>query len=236
MFVTMIPTTAAVCTALLVLSSRQKNHPKIESIIDAWARAWFMTSGATITVSGAHHVDTTRSYVAVANHSSAFDIMANFVALPIPIRYLAKTELFRIPLFGPTLRAIGIVEIDRTAGTVVHEQINRSAREAIELGRSLMIYPEGTRPRDGVMKPFKKGAFTIATSMDLPVLPVAIRGSRAVWGPGQRFIHPGPIEVEIFPPVETAELGHGDVETLRASIESLLVGAVGSSVDDSDQS
>ena len=177
---------------------------------------------ATLEVRGLEHVDTSRSYVVVSNHLSGFDIMAHFAALPIPIRFLAKTELFKIPIFGRAMRAIGIVEVNRGAGRSIHEHINTTATDAVAKGRSLIIYPEGTRPRDGVMQQFKKGAFTIATSMDLPVLPAAITGSREVWAPGSKILRPGTITVTIMPEIPTATMGPNDVENLRKQVHTQI--------------
>ena len=204
------------------MAARRADDPKIERAVRSWGQMWFKVSGATLTVSGAEYLDPGRSYVIVSNHQSAFDIFSHFIVFPLPIRYLAKKELFRIPIFGNALRAIGVVEVDRQAGGSIHAHINRSASEAVALGRSLIIYPEGTRPRDGVLRPFKKGAFTIAASMELPIVPTAIRGSRDVWRPGAKLIRPGPIHVEIFPPIETAGIRGIGVNDLRTEVHRLI--------------
>lgn len=218
----MIPATAAYAALVWLLAVRRADDPRIESAAKSWAQQWFRLSGATLSVSGTENVDPSRSYVIVSNHQSAFDIFSHFIVFPLPIRYLAKKELFRIPIFGSALRAIGIVEVDRMAGGSVHAHINRSAKEAINLGRSLIVYPEGTRPRDGVMRPFKKGAFTIAASMGTPILPTAITGSRKVWRPTTRVIRPGHIHVEIYPPIETAGLTGKEIDELRDRVHSII--------------
>ncbi len=110
--------------------------------------------------------------------------MACLLAVPLPIRFLAKKELFRVPVLAQGMRMVGIIEVDREARGAVHSEVNRQSRELIEKGRSLIIYAEGTRPRNGVMKPFKKGAFTMAISSGLPVLPLSIHGSYEAWPPG----------------------------------------------------
>jgi len=218
----MLPATAVYAAVIWAIAARRADDPKIESALRSWARMWFTVSGASLRVTGKEHVDPARSYVIVSNHLSAFDIFSHFIALPVPIRYLAKKELFRIPIFGSALRAIGVVEVDRRAGGSVHADINRSAHLAVGYGRSLIIYPEGTRARDGVMRPFKKGAFTIASSMSLPVLPTAITGSREVWNPGGKIVRPGVVHVEIFPPIETAGMRGEQVDALRDRVHSLI--------------
>ncbi len=165
------------------------------------------TSGCPLEVQGAELVDPKRSYVVVANHLSVLDIMACFLAVPVPIRFLAKKELFRIPILAPAMRAIGIVEVDRSARSAIHEQVNRQARELVASGRSLIIYPEGTRSRDGELRPFKKGAFTMAVAGGIPVLPLTIAGTYRAWPPGRLLVTGGrTIKAVIDPPIETAGL------------------------------
>ena len=147
------------------------SSPLIEKIIRGWSRVWLAASGTKLEVEGAENIDPSRSYVVVANHLSALDIMACLLAVPLPIRFLAKKELFRVPVLAQGMRMVGIIEVDREARGAVHAEVNRQSRELIEKGRSLIIYAEGTRPRNGVMKPFKKGAFTMAIRSGLPVLP-----------------------------------------------------------------
>jgi 1-acyl-sn-glycerol-3-phosphate acyltransferase len=89
--------------------------------------------------------------VVVANHLSALDIMACLLAVPLPIRFLAKKELFRVPVLAQGMRLVGIIEVDREARGAIHSEVNRQSRDLIEKGRSLIIYAEGTRPRNGVM-------------------------------------------------------------------------------------
>jgi 1-acyl-sn-glycerol-3-phosphate acyltransferase len=84
-------------------------------ITDRWSRLWLGAAGVDLRVVGGENVDPDRSYVVVANHSSNLDIMACFLALPLPIRFLAKKELFRLPLLATAMRDIGIVEVDRQA-------------------------------------------------------------------------------------------------------------------------
>jgi 1-acyl-sn-glycerol-3-phosphate acyltransferase len=179
-------------------------------------------------VRGLEHVVRGVSYVVVANHRSNIDVMVGFAALPIPIRYLAKQELFRVPILAQAMRAIGIVEVDRqkARGAAAIESVNRQSAAVIERGHSLIIYPEGTRSRDGAPKPFKKGAFTMAAAAGMPVLPVAIAGSRHVWRPGRPWIHPGTVVVTVDPPMATSgpdALDAGDIrERAREIIESHL--------------
>ena len=162
----------------------------------------------------------------VSNHQSSFDIFVHFAVMPVPIRFLAKTELFKIPLFGTAMRKFGIVEVDRSAGRAAHQAVNQGAAEAMRLGRSLMIYPEGTRSRDGTMLPFKKGAFYIARNLRLPVLPVAITGTRAIWEPGSKLMRSGSVKVTVMEPISTEGLNLRDIDGLRNQAFAMIAGVV----------
>ena len=196
--------------------------PFIDAVIRGWSRAWLVSSGTRLVVEGAENIDPTRSYVVVANHLSALDIMACLLAVRVPIRFLAKTELYKVPVLAQGMRAVGIVEVDRAARGAIHADVNRQGRELISRGQSLIIYAEGTRPRDGVMKPFKKGAFTMAISGQLPVLPLSIHGSYQAWKPGSPWIHGGTIQVVIDPAVETTGMTAANRTALRDQVRGLI--------------
>ena len=208
--------------SVIILALINDTSPWIERVIRTWSRAWLWASGAKLTVEGVEHVDDQRSYVVVANHLSTLDIMACFLAVRLPIRYLAKTELFKIPVLAQGMRAAGIIEVDREARGAIHQKVNRQAKELIDKKRSLIIYAEGTRPRDGSLKPFKKGAFTMAISSGLPVLPVTIHGTYEAFPPGQVWVRGGPVRVVIDPPIETSDLSLSDTTPLRDQTYALI--------------
>jgi 1-acyl-sn-glycerol-3-phosphate acyltransferase len=226
--VTLIAAPTVVIIAAFTDSSRW-----IDRVIRLWSRAWLAASGTKLTIVGKENVDPDESYVVVCNHLSTLDIMACFIAVPLPIRYLAKKELFRIPLLAQGMRAIGIIEVDRSARSAVHAEVNRRAKDLVEKGRSLIIYPEGTRPRDGVLDPFKKGAFTMAISSHLPVLPVAIHGTYQAWRPGTLWVKGGEVTVIVDKPIATDGLGQPDSGDLTSQVYRIIadhVGAMGGAI------
>jgi 1-acyl-sn-glycerol-3-phosphate acyltransferase len=196
--------------------------PRIERVIHWWSRAWLRASGTKLTVEGQDNIATDRSYVVVSNHLSTLDIMVCFLAVPLPIRYLAKKELFRIPLLAQAMRAVGIIEVDRAARGAVHSSVNRQAKGLIEHNRSLIIYAEGTRPRDGVMKPFKKGAFTMAIASKLPVLPLSLHGTYEAAVPGKPWFQGGPVTAIVDPPVETEGMTQANADALRDLVQEII--------------
>jgi 1-acyl-sn-glycerol-3-phosphate acyltransferase len=209
-------------TTILVLGLINPTSPAIERVASWWSRMWLASSGTKLSVEGQENVDPSRSYIVVANHLSTLDIMVCFIAVPLPIRYLAKKELFRIPLFAQAMRAMGIIEVDRGARSSIHSSVNRQAKDLIAHKRSLIIYPEGTRPRDGVMKPFKKGAFTIAISSQLPILPVSIHGTYEAAAPGKPWFRGGPVTAIIDPAIPTAGMTQADADALRDQVREII--------------
>lgn len=226
-FAIAIPFTAICALIVVLVTFVRPTSPVLDRVARIWARTWCLASGVKLVVEGLEHVTPNTGYVVVSNHLSAFDIFAHFAAMPVPIRFLAKSELFRIPLFGAAMRRIGMVEVDRGAGRAAHYAINEGARRTMDRGWSLMIYPEGTRPRDGVLLPFKKGAFSIARKVGAPILPTAIIGSREVWKPKTKLIRPGRITVKIMAPIPTEGMMIYELEGLRNQVYDQVREALG---------
>ncbi len=226
-FIVAVPVTALLAVMVVLYTLIRPTGPILEWIPRFWGKMWCRLSGVKVVVRGLEEVDPQGSYVVISNHRSSFDIFAHFAALPFPIRFLAKAELFKIPLFGTAMRRIGIIEVDRGAGRAAHRSVNRAAAKNLSLGRSLMIYPEGTRSRDGTLGPFKKGAFVIARNLGVPVLPTAIKGSRSVWAPGAKLIRPGRIDFVVLPAISTqstklrdmADLSHQAFAGIAAALD-----------------
>ncbi len=208
--------------SVMAIALVKDTAPAIDKIILFWSKTWLVTSGTKLTVEGAEHIDHEVSYIVVANHLSTLDIMVCFLATRLPIRYLAKKELFQIPILAQGMRAVGIIEVDRQARGSIHATVNRQAKQLIENRRSLIIYPEGTRPRDGVMKQFKKGAFTMAIAGGLPILPMSIHGTYEAATPGRPWFRGGAVKVVIDPPISTSDMTPADTSALRDQARSII--------------
>jgi 1-acyl-sn-glycerol-3-phosphate acyltransferase len=131
-----------------------------------------------------------------ANHESALDILAVVQSIPRGVRFVAKRELFRIPVFGWYLRLGGHVEVDRRD----HDRAVASlaiAADKVRAGASLIVFPEGTRSPDGRVQPFKQGPFVIAVRSGVPVVPVAVTGAAGVNPKARIAVRPGTIRVTI---------------------------------------
>jgi 1-acyl-sn-glycerol-3-phosphate acyltransferase len=168
-----------------------------------WGRIGLLLAGVRLTVAGREHLADRGPVIYMANHVSNFDILALYAGLPGQFRWMAKIELFRIPLFGFAMRRAGYIPVDRSN----RKNSVLSMREAvrrIERGTSVVIFPEGTRSPDGTLQAFKTGSFTLALMAQVPVAPIAITGSGDVMPKHSRWIRGGHVTLTILPPVETA--------------------------------
>ena len=149
--------------------------------------------------------------VIMANHSSFLDIVACFVSSPTPIVYLAKASLRKVPLLGSANARVGTVFVNRGNKTSAFKAI-KTLVKTVKSGRSVVVFPEGTRSKDGKLKPFKKGGFHLAVQASAPVIPVHINGTYKRLPPGNFSIKKlnYPIIVRYGDPIES-----NDVEELR---------------------
>ena len=125
-----------------------------------------------IFVKSVYENEKNKSYVVVSNHPSTLDIFTHITALPVSIRFLTKSELFRIPIFGRVLKVLGLPKIDRENASANFNKINDSINKVIENKNSIMIFPEGKRSNQKELLPFKKGAAFISKDFNLPIIPV----------------------------------------------------------------
>jgi len=164
--------------------------------------------------------------VITPNHASHFDIAALLGWLPGQNRFAAKKELFGEPVLGLVMRTLGMIPIDRENPAESIELLKKIERRGSG-AFSLIIFPEGTRSDDGRMRPFKKGAFTLAIQLRRSIVPIAIHGSSGVMPKGKYLsIRPGTVVVEVLPAIDTAGLGHDDRDRLRARVEAQIAARI----------
>jgi 1-acyl-sn-glycerol-3-phosphate acyltransferase len=191
-----------------------------------WSRGVMASSGVRLRVKSHATFDPKQPYVVMPNHLSSVDIWSVFLAVPVPLRFIAKKQLGQIPLFGWAMRAGRFIFIDRQNATSARRSIDQAATR-IRNGSSVVIFPEGTRSRDGKLGPFKKGGFHLAVNSGAQIVPVAIRGSREVMPRGALVMRPGLVEIEIGAPIPTAGLGPEDREALRVQVRARVAEMLG---------
>lgn len=187
-----------------------------------WANSILWVSGAKVTVQGAEKLNSKKSCIYMANHQSNADIPVVLGRLPVQFRWLAKEELFKIPLFGRAMRGVGYISIDRSNRKKAFESLKRAA-DTIRNGTSVLIFPEGTRSPDGRILPFKKGGFILAVDSGVPIVPVIIHGTRKITPKGNFLIHPAPIVIQILDPVETADYTRKQKDELLEKIRTIFI-------------
>jgi 1-acyl-sn-glycerol-3-phosphate acyltransferase len=164
--------------------------------------------------------DPRRPYVVVSNHESFADILL-ISHLPWEMKWLSKAELFRIPVMGWMMQLAGDVPVKRGFGPSAVEAIAR-CREVLARRVSVMIFPEGTRSATADMLPFKDGAFRLAVDAGVPILPLAVRGTRSALPKHDWRFNRSDATVRVLEPVETAGLGPADVPALRDRVRDTI--------------
>ena len=190
-----------------------------------WAPGCLWGGFARLSVEGRARIATGGPFFFVANHQSWMDVPALFAALPLPVLFVAKQELARVPFMGRYIAAMGMVFIDRSH----RQQSARSVGNAtgrLRQGWSVVSFPEGTRSRDGKVQRFKTATFAAAIEAGAPVVPVALEGPGKVLPPDGFRPRPGTIRVLIGEPIPTAGLDRAEraalAERAQSEVESLL--------------
>jgi 1-acyl-sn-glycerol-3-phosphate acyltransferase len=182
--------------------SKTGNFP--HKIAQFWARQLLWIAGIRVTIQGLEHLAPDQSYIFMANHQSNFDIPVLLGRLPAQFRWLAKAELFKIPVFGPAMKGCGYISIDRSDRKRAFASLTRAA-ETIRAGTSVMIFPEGTRSLDGQIKDFKKGGFVLSVDAGMPIVPILLKGTFEIMPKGRLMVRRRPVVMTICPPIETAD-------------------------------
>jgi 1-acyl-sn-glycerol-3-phosphate acyltransferase len=164
-----------------------KNERAPDPIIAFWAKSILAAAGVRPLVVGLENVPESNC-VYVSNHQSHFDVLMIVAHIHRHIRFVAKAELYKIPLFGSALKATGNVKVFRS-GTEADRQALAEAASTVRDRVNIVVFSEGTRSRDGAIGPFKKGAAVLAIQAQVPILPMAVAGTRDILPKGKRLIH-----------------------------------------------
>jgi 1-acyl-sn-glycerol-3-phosphate acyltransferase len=191
-----------------------------------WSRWMLRVSGVRVRVEGLERVAAPAPRIFVSNHQSWFDVFALAARLPEPYRFVAKKELATIPVFGRAWKMAGHISIDRGDTGSAIRTLDEAGRLMRRDRSSVIIFAEGTRSPTGELRPFKKGAFMLALQTGVDIVPVGIRGSRAVLPKGGWRVTPGEIVVRIGEVIRTADYSFDTRDQLmkrvRVEIERLM--------------
>ena len=205
--------TAYMAPMVLLLSFLGCSGTTGHRIGQIWARSILFGSRVGVTIKGLKRISPGRPYIYMSNHQSNFDIPVLLGCLPVQFRWLAKEELFRIPIFGSSMRKCGYISIDRSDRRKAIRSLKLAA-ETIRGGVSVMIFPEGTRSRDGSIQPFKKGGFVLALESGVPIVPLVIHRTFAIMAKNSLRIQPCDVVLEVLEPIDTSEYTHRQKDAL----------------------
>lgn len=208
----------------------REHHKPFQFSARIWARFLLLICGVRVKISGLHNVPKKGGVIFASNHQGAFDVLIHLAYLPRYFRFVAKSELFRIPFFGWYMSIAGYVPIEREVSASAHRTIG-SVSDVLSKGDCILIYPEGTRSTTGELGPFKRGSLMAAFSSGATVIPVAISGSNKMMPKKTFVINIVPISIKFGQPASFKKyLGtkpskrdyEVELENLKKEIQDLL--------------
>jgi 1-acyl-sn-glycerol-3-phosphate acyltransferase len=196
-----------------------------------WSRLLLDAAGVTVTVHGLEHVPAEGPIIIASNHQSFFDMLAILAYVPLPIRFVAKKEVFRIPFFGWAVWAAGHIKIDRQNRRRAFASYERAAEDMVAMRAHLMIFPEGTRSRTGQVLPFKKGPAVVAIASGAAVVPCYCAGTFGILPAGSILARPLPVQILFGPPIPSTGLTYDDREAFTERIRDAILALRAASLD-----
>lgn len=182
-----------------------------------WGKAICRLAKVRVRMEGLENIDPKQTYIFAGNHASQFDIFAFQGYFPYDFRWIAKKELFRLPVFGQAMQQVGYIAIDRSQGRQAMKSLDDAAAK-IAAGKSVLIFPEGTRSSDGRLQEFKAGAILLAIKAGVPIVPVGFNGSYLVLPKGKILANSGEIVLRIGTPIATQGFKARDKQQLAIAL------------------
>lgn len=212
----------AICIVLFSLISHAAGEDRGHKVAKLWAKMLLVLFHTKTEVIGAENIHLGKPQILMANHQSDFDIMVLLATIPGQFRWIAKKELFKIPLFGTAMRKAGYISIDRQNHEKAMDSVEK-ALQKIREGKSIMSFPEGTRSRNGVIRPFKRGMFHLAIASGAPIVPISIIGSGQIMPKGSLSVKPGKITVVIGSPIDVSRYTAEDHDILIEQVRNVII-------------
>ena len=182
----------------------RRDADSVQGLAAWWAKSICTAAGVSVSVTGTEKLDPGKPYIFAANHQSQFDIFALQGFLGVDFRWLAKKELFQVPIWGPAMRKAGYIPVDRSRGRQALKSLGEAAQK-IAAGTSVIIFPEGTRTPNGMLQEFKAGAMVLAIKSGVDIVPVAIKGTYEILPKGKVLMNPGNVSIRVGKPITTKD-------------------------------
>ncbi len=192
-----------------------------------WGRILCRLAGVKVRVEGIEHIDVSQTYIFAGNHVSQYDIFSFQGYFPHDFRWIAKKELFAIPVFGRAMHRVGYIPIDRSHGRQAMKSLDEAAKR-IAQGSSVLIFPEGTRSANGQLQDFKAGAVLLAIKAGVPIVPLGFNGSYEVLPKGKYLPRGGEIVIRIGQPIATDHFKSSDKQLLAGQLQEAVAALLSS--------
>ena len=189
-----------------------------------WSRAVLFAVGIKVRVHGMENVNSAEPHIFASNHVSWFDVPSLAKVLPRN-KFVAKSELFKVPIFGPAMRAAGMIEIQRENRKAAFGAYDVAA-ERIRAGNSVVVFPEGTRGHEYPLRQFKKGPFVLAIAAGVPIVPIIVHGTIEIMPRHSLWAHPGTIDIHLLEPVSTTSVDYDHREALMKTVRTRMADAM----------
>lgn len=218
-----------ILTALTVIIGCLLGGEKIFSYYPGmiWSRLTCYLTLCPVRVRGRENINQKQSYVFVSNHQGAFDIFLIYGFLGVPIKWVMKAGIAKIPFVGSACRAAGFIFVDNSTLKTAARSVTE-AESCLKRGASVIVFPEGSRTYDGKMIRFKKGAFQMAVTQKLPIMPITLNGPFNVLPIGSLNVHRYPMEMVIHPAISTEEkdCSHKGLQQMADQTQSIIASAL----------
>ncbi|MBR6167439.1 MAG: 1-acyl-sn-glycerol-3-phosphate acyltransferase [Paludibacteraceae bacterium] len=210
---TVFTATFTICTVFW------RNAEFVHKVQQFWSRSFFWLMFIPVSVDGQEHIQPGQSYVFVANHQSMFDVWLVYGWLPVIFKWLMKAELRKVPFVGTGCKAAGHIFVDRRNAKAAMESLKEVGKQLVN-GVSTVIFPEGTRSKDGEIGRFKRGAFQIAWDLGLPVIPLSLDGCFEVLPKGKPFVSRHPVHMHIGEAIDLKQFADANeaIEAVRNAV------------------
>lgn len=199
-----------------------------------WAKIICWLALCPVTVEGRENIDSKTSYVFVANHQGAFDIFLLFGYLGHSFRFMLRKGLRKIIFIGRACEKAGHIYVDSHGSSGMMHTI-RQAIDTLKKGNSIIVFPEGTRTKDGHLGQFKKGAYTLAAMLKVPVVPLTLEGPYQILPKDQKIFHPHRMKITIHKPIAPVSRQEGNdagVDRLLHESQRVIASSLGEPVQD----
>jgi 1-acyl-sn-glycerol-3-phosphate acyltransferase len=217
----LIINTVGLALLIIMVSPFDRRRNIVHYIGKFWALLNVYLSGTKLTIRGKEKIAEGSSYVVMSNHQSLFDVWALIGMLPLQLRWIIKSDIMRVPIFGYALDRMGHIYVDRKGPRKTSRGVEEALR-TIEKKACVVVFPEGTRSKDGHLGKFRTGGSLMAIKSGVPILPVTVNGSRFVLPRDTLALMPGKIQVVVGDVIDPSAYDENGKNELTAVLKSVI--------------